>query len=60
MSVIKFRNSADEPWVEITTIQGPKGDKGDPGDTYTLTDDDYAAIADVVLTKLVAAEEGEY
>lgn len=32
-----------------------KGPKGDPGDTYTITEEDYAAIADVVLQMLSVA-----
>lgn len=38
-------------------IQGIQGEKGDTGDSYTITDSDYSAIADVVLTKLTNADE---
>ena len=36
-----------------TTLKGAKGDKGD---SYTITNADYNAIATIVLSKLTAAE----
>lgn len=47
-------------------IQGEKGEKGDTGakgdkgDTYTITQADYSAIADVVLSKMTNAEGVRY
>ena len=43
-----------------TGATGPQGPKGDPGDTYTITQADYQAIADVVLDSLENADEGSY
>lgn len=37
-----------------------KGDKGDDGKDYVITEADYNAIADVVLTKLPTAESEEF
>lgn len=42
-------------------IQGPQGPKGDTGDSYVLTAQDKADIADIVLSELPIAEtEGPY
>ena len=36
---------------------GDKGDKGDKGDAYTITQEDYGNISDVVIQKIGYAEE---
>ena len=41
----------------IQGIQGPQGEQGPAGTDYIITEADYTAIADVVLTKLNAAED---
>lgn len=53
-------------WIDIPAIVGPKGPagepgvKGDKGESYTITDADYEAIAAVVLSKMTNAEEVAY
>ena len=37
-----------------------KGEKGDQGDTYELTDDDKEDIANLVLDSMEQAEDGVY
>lgn len=44
-------------WIEIPAIVGPAGPKGED---YVITPADYEAIADVVLSSLVDAEEVSY
>lgn len=39
---------------------GEKGEKGDKGDTYTLTEADKQAIAQLAIDLMPAAEEGAY
>lgn len=39
---------------------GPAGPQGEKGDTYTVTDSDYEAIAAVVYSKMINAEEVAY
>lgn len=40
--------------------QGPKGDPGEPGKDYVLTEEDKAAIAQMAIELMPAAEEGAY
>ena len=42
MEILKFRTSAENPWIEIAAI------KGDKGDSYTLTEEDKKDIAGLV------------
>ena len=37
-----------------------KGKKGDKGDTYTITQEDYGNISDVVIQKIGYAEEVDF
>lgn len=41
-------------------IPGPKGEKGDKGDTYVLTSADKEEIAHIVLEELPDAESEEF
>lgn len=41
MGIIKYRNSANEPWVEIPALQGAKGDKGDTPDLSGYATTEY-------------------
>lgn len=60
---IKDENSN---WIDIPAIVGPQGPagapgaKGDRGESYTITDADYEAIAAVVLSKMTNAEGVKY
>lgn len=42
MEILRFRTSANSPWVEIAAI------KGDKGDSYILTEEDKKEIAGMV------------
>lgn len=39
---------------------GPQGEPGPAGESYVITDEDYSAIADVVLSKMTNADEVSY
>ena len=39
---------------------GPEGPAGPAGSDYVITEDDYSAIADVVLSKMTNADEVSY
>lgn len=41
-------------------VQGEQGPQGPAGDSYTITDADYSAIADMVYSKMTNAEEVAY
>lgn len=59
MSVLKIKNEHNE-WVDITTIQGPKGDtgpQGPAGNDYVLTEADKLEIANIVLTLISSSKE---
>lgn len=61
MSVIKYRENPSSPWKEIITIKGDQGEKGEKGDTYTLTAADKDEIAQLVFdTKMEQAEDLTY
>ena len=40
--------------------QGERGEKGEKGDTYTLTAEDQAAIATIVIGNLTNLDEGVF
>ena len=42
MEILRFRTSANSPWVEIAAI------KGDKGDSYILTEEDKKEIAEMI------------
>ena len=47
MAVLKIRD-ANGKFVDIQTIKGERGEKGETGDSYTITEEDYSAIAGIV------------
>ena len=58
---------ADVPLLEdeaslyiIIGAQGPQGVQGPKGDSYTITEADYSAIADVVMGKITDADTVRY
>ena len=61
MSVLKIKDSQGN-WVGVPSIKGDKGDtgatgpQGPQGDSYVLTAQDKADIADLVLAELPTAE----
>lgn len=44
----------------IQGIQGEKGDKGDKGDSYTITENDYEQIAEIVKVQFTDGNEVDY
>ena len=46
--------------AQKASLKGDKGDKGETGDTYTITEADYQAIAEIVVAQFVSAEEVAY
>lgn len=54
MEILRFRTSANSPWVEITAI------KGDKGDSYILTEEDKKEIAGMVDVGDVDVDLSEY
>lgn len=57
MSVLKIKDPNTKQWLEITTIEGPPGPRGED---YILTEEDKVEIAQLALEVMPAAEEGEY
>lgn len=51
MAILKIRDS-DGNVQEILALQGEKGDKGDAGNNYVLTDADKQEIAEMVAENL--------
>jgi len=47
-------------YTEEEFLESLKGDKGEQGDTYTITEQDYEEIANIVLSKMINAEEVGY
>ena len=62
MSVLKIKDNAGN-WMAVPAIKGEKGDRGAVGATgpkYTLTEQDKADSADLVLDALPTAEGVNY
>lgn len=54
---INIRGPQGEQGIQgIQGVQGEQGPKGDKGETYTVTENDYESIANVVLNKMTNAE----
>lgn len=51
---LKYRDPDSGEFVKFPAI------KGDKGDSYEITDADYAIIADMVISKLDESESEEY
>ena len=52
-SILRVRNGNGE-WIDIPALVGPKGD------SYVLTEDDKAEIANEVLSELLSGDEVSY
>lgn len=57
MHILRTRVDANSPWVEIDTLVGPVGPKGEDGKDYILTEDDKQEIAEKVNLEGYATEE---
>jgi len=58
LSVLKIKNGSN--WVEIPSLKGSQGPKGDTGDKYILTAQDKEDIRDAVYALIQSAEGGNY
>lgn len=50
-SILKIKDNQGN-WKEIQTIVGSKGEKGDNGNDYVITQQDYQAIANIVESEI--------
>lgn len=48
MEILKYRKDAQSPWCEIAALVGPKGEDGQDGKDYVLTEADLIEIASMV------------
>jgi hypothetical protein len=57
MHILRTRTDANSPWVEIDTLIGPVGPKGEKGEDYILTEADKEEIADKIDLSTYATQE---
>ena len=57
MHILRTRTDANSPWVEIDTLIGPVGPKGEKGEDYILTEADKSEIADKIDLSTYATQE---
>lgn len=60
MEVLKYRVNAESEWQEIIALKGDKGEQGEPGPAYTLTEEDKQTIVNAVIAALPSSEEVSY
>ena len=66
MEILKYRKDVNSPWQDVVALTGAPGKDGEPGKDgadgkdYVLTEADKQEIAQLAISLMPVAEDGEY